>query len=46
MHDIVHVIMGMTLCTLQEVRRRYPNPVGIPYTDHIPGVQGMDMYLD
>jgi hypothetical protein len=26
----------MPECDLDEVRRRYPNPQGIPYTDYIP----------
>lgn len=32
-----------SVCIFQEVRRRYPNPKGIPYTDYIPSCGGIDI---
>jgi hypothetical protein len=28
--------MSKAVTSLQEIRRRYPNPEGVPYTDYLP----------
>ena len=40
---VFSLIITQYINCFQEVRRRYPNPKGIPYTDYIPSCGGIDI---